>query len=147
MGSGISLYFLALGTIGGVGLLALAARKQVADLKGDQNVPISTKITAARTTAEHAGYRALKPRPSRLRHFPTELRLRHLIGRRSGGGCRLNAKHARRIYLYPMSMPERLRQAVANVLDNEQIDGTAAKDSRNLVMSWSVAGTDPRADR
>ena len=35
MGSGISLLFLALGTIGGVGLLALAARKQVADLKGD----------------------------------------------------------------------------------------------------------------
>ncbi|MCJ2050672.1 hypothetical protein [Methylobacterium sp. J-070] len=35
MGSGISLLFLALGTIGGVGLLALAARKRVADLKGD----------------------------------------------------------------------------------------------------------------
>ncbi|MCJ2052136.1 hypothetical protein [Methylobacterium sp. J-070] len=35
MGSGISLLFLALGTIGGVGFLALAARKQVANLKGD----------------------------------------------------------------------------------------------------------------
>jgi hypothetical protein len=35
MGSGISLLFLALGTIGGVGFLALAARKQVASLKGD----------------------------------------------------------------------------------------------------------------
>jgi hypothetical protein len=35
MGSGISLLFLAFGTIGGVGLLALAARKQVANLKGD----------------------------------------------------------------------------------------------------------------
>lgn len=35
MGSGISLLVLALGTIGGVGFLAIAARKQVADLKGD----------------------------------------------------------------------------------------------------------------
>ncbi|MCJ2101230.1 hypothetical protein [Methylobacterium sp. E-046] len=35
MGSGISLLFLALGTIGSVGFLALAARKQVANLKGD----------------------------------------------------------------------------------------------------------------
>jgi hypothetical protein len=35
MGSGIPLLFLALGTIGGVGVLALAARKQVANLKGD----------------------------------------------------------------------------------------------------------------
>ncbi len=35
MGSGIFLLFLALGTIGGVGFLALAARKQVANLKGD----------------------------------------------------------------------------------------------------------------
>ncbi len=33
MGSGISLLVLGLGTIGGVGFLALAARKQVADLK------------------------------------------------------------------------------------------------------------------
>ena len=35
MGSGISLLVLALGTIGGIGFLALGARKQVADLKGD----------------------------------------------------------------------------------------------------------------
>jgi hypothetical protein len=35
MGSGISLLVLALGTIGGVGFLAMGARKQVADLKND----------------------------------------------------------------------------------------------------------------
>ncbi|MCJ2117052.1 hypothetical protein MKK65_10815 [Methylobacterium sp. J-001] len=35
MGSGITLIVLALGTIGSVGFLAMIARKQVADLKGD----------------------------------------------------------------------------------------------------------------
>lgn len=35
MGGGISLLILALGTIGGIGFLAMGARKQVADLKGD----------------------------------------------------------------------------------------------------------------
>lgn len=35
MGNGISLLVLALGTIGGIWFLAAAARKQVADAKGD----------------------------------------------------------------------------------------------------------------
>lgn len=35
MSAGYPLLFLALGTLGGIGFLALAARKQVADLKND----------------------------------------------------------------------------------------------------------------
>ncbi|MDB5645822.1 hypothetical protein [Methylobacterium sp.] len=35
MSSGYPLLILALGTLGGIGFLALAARNQVADLKGD----------------------------------------------------------------------------------------------------------------
>ncbi len=67
MGSGISLLFLALGTIGGVGFLALAARKQVANLKGDPGTVQPHQGSRRRTTPEHAGDRALKPRRSRLR--------------------------------------------------------------------------------
>jgi hypothetical protein len=35
MSAGYPLLFLALGTLGGIGFLAIGARKQVADLKGD----------------------------------------------------------------------------------------------------------------